>query len=303
MEINKVALVGFGAIGCIYAKGLINGCNDFVVVAGGARGERIKTTGVKVNGTLVLPKVVNPKNTDWKADLIIFTVKNYQLAEAIEDVKNLVTENTILLPLLNGVTAVDEIKEAYPNNRVLYGIALGIDAVRTEEGITNSSDGVIQFGDAANVPVAPEVAAVKEVFDKSGVESEVCEDMLRIIWRKWMINVSTNQLSAVIGCGYGGFLNVPQINEAMHQVMFEVIALAEKKGIHITKEDAYAYDELLPAFNPKGKTSMAQDVEAKRKTEVDYFSGVAIKYGKALGVETPWNDKLYLIIKGIEAGY
>ncbi|MGE4213184.1 MAG: ketopantoate reductase family protein [Anaerotignaceae bacterium] len=303
MEINKVALVGFGAIGCIYAKGLINGCNDFTVVAGGARGQRIKTTGVKVNGTLVLPKVVSPKNDDWKADLIIFTVKNYQLAEAIEDVRNMVTDDTILLPLLNGVTAVDELKGAYPNNNVLYGIALGIDAVRTDDGITNSSDGVIQFGNAKNVPVASDVSAVKEVFDKSGIESEICEDMLRTMWRKWMINVSTNQLSAIIGCGYGGFLNVPQINEAMHQVMLEVIALAQKKGINITKEDAYAYDELLPAFNPEGKTSMAQDVEAKRKTEVDYFSGVAIRYGKELGVETPWNNMMNLIIKGIEAGY
>lgn len=300
---NKVALVGFGAIGCIYAKGLINGCKDFAVVAGGARGERIKTAGVRVNGTLVLPNVVNPKDENWKADLVIFTVKNYQLAEAIEDVKNMVSEDTILLPLLNGVTAVDEIKKTYSNNKVLYGIALGIDAVRTEEGITNSNDGIIQFGYAKNVNIAPEVLAVKELFDKSGIESEVCEDMLRTIWRKWMINVSTNQLSAIIGCGYGGFLNVPEINEAMHQVMFEVIALAEKKGINITKEDAFAYDELLPTFNPEGKTSMAQDVEAKRKTEVDYFSGVAIQYGKELGVETPWNDKMNLLIKGIEAGY
>lgn len=303
MEINKVALVGFGAIGCIYAKGLINGCKDFAVVAGGARGERIKTNGVKVNETLVLPKVVNPKIEDWKADLIIFTVKNYQLSEAIEDVRNIVTNETILLPLLNGVTAMDELKAAYPNNIVLYGIALGIDAVRTDNGITNSSDGVIQFGNAKNSPVTPEVLAVKDVFDKSGIESEICEDMLRTIWRKWMINVSTNQLSSIIGCGYGGFLNVPQINEAMHQVMLEVVELAQKKGINLTKEEAFEYDKLLPSFNPDGKTSMAQDVEAKRKTEVDYFSGIAIKYGKELGVETPWNNMMNLIIKGIEATY
>ena len=213
------------------------------------------------------------------------------------------TNETILLPLLNGVTATDELKTAYPNNIVLYGIALGIDAVRTVDGITNSSDGVIQFGNAKNTAVTPEVLAVKGIFDKSGIENEVCGDMLRTIWRKWMINVSTNQLSAIIGCGYGGFLNVPQIYEAMHQVMLEVIELAQKKGINLTEEDAFEYDKLLPSFNPDGKTSMAQDVEAKRKTEVDYFSGIAIKYGKELGVETPWNKMMNLIIKGIEATY
>ena len=304
MEIKKAALVGFGAIGCVYAKNLIKSIgDDFVVIAGGNRAERIRSKGVIVNGEEVKPRVVEPENSDYKADLIIFTVKNYHLAQALNDVKNIVTENTVFLTVLNGVTARDEIIEAYPNNTVLYGIGMGIDAVRNDEGIKCKCEGTIQFGDADNTVMSPEVRAVKDLFDKAGIGNEVFPDMIRTIWNKFMINVSTNQLSAITGCGYGSFLTVPELNEAMHQVMTEVITLANKKGINLKEDDAYAYEKKLATFDPVGKTSMLQDVEAKRHTEVDYFAGTVIKFGKEAGVPTPWNDRMYLLIKTIESLY
>jgi 2-dehydropantoate 2-reductase len=304
MKIKKVALVGFGAIGCIYARNLSKKLgNDFAVIAGGKRAEKIRSNVVKVNGKPVVPQVISPDDKNWKADLVIFTVKNYQLAKAIEDVKGIVTENTIFLPLLNGVTAHDQIKETFKNNTVLYGIALGIDAVRTDGGITNRNDGVINFGEADNKHMSETVKEVKRVFDESEIANTVCEDMIRAIWKKWMINVSTNQLSAITKVGYGAFVSIPEMNEAMHQVMFEVIELAHKMRVNIQKEDAFEYDDILKTFDPDGKTSMLQDVENRRMTEVDYFAGTVIKFGKKAGVPTPWNDRIYLLIKGIEGNY
>ena len=118
-----------------------------------------------------------------------------------------------------------------------------------------------------------------------------------------MINVSTNQLSAIVRAGYGDFLSVPELNKAMHEVMSEVISLANKKGVNITEEDAYNYEKKMITFDPVGKTSMLQDIEAKRHSEVDYFAGTVIKIGKELGVPTPWNDRIYLIIKTLEKLY
>ena len=304
MKINTVALVGFGAIGCVYAKNLNKNLREnFVVIAGGSRGERIKAAGAVVNGEKVMPKVVDPNNTDFKADLVIFTVKNYQLQQALTDVKNIVTENTVFLTVLNGVTARDEIKAFYPDNTALYGIGMGIDAVRNGGEISCKCEGTIQFGEAENKVLSSAVKAVKEVFDLCGVGNEVFDDMIRTIWNKFMINVSTNQLSAITGAGYGDFLKIPQLNKAMHGVMTEVITLANKKGINISEDDAFAYEEKLASFAPKGQTSMLQDVLAERKTEVDYFSGVVIRMGKEEGMPTPWNDRLYLLIKSIEGLY
>ena len=180
---------------------------------------------------------------------------------------------------------------------------MGIDAVRNGGEISCKCEGTIQFGEAENKVLSPAVKAIKEVFDFCGVGNEVFEDMIRTIWNKFMINVSTNQLSAITGAGYGDFLKIPQLNKAMHGVMTEVITLANKKGINISEDDAFAYEEKLAGFAPKGQTSMLQDVLAERKTEVDYFSGVVIRMGKEEGVPTPWNDRLYLLIKSIEGLY
>ncbi len=303
MEIKRVALVGFGAIGVVYARKLIKSLgDDFAVIAGGNRAEKVRK-GINLNGELVKPRVIEPEEKNWKADLVIFTVKNYHLQQALKDVANIVYDKTIMLTVLNGVTAHDEIKAVYKDNTVLYGIGMGIVAIRDDSGIKSESEGIIQFGKANNTVVSDEVKAVKDVFDNAGIASEVCDDMLRTIWNKWMINVSTNQISAITGCPYDAFMSVPELNKAMREVMTEVITLARKKGINLTEDDAAAYEKILPTFDPKGKTSMLQDVEAKRQTEVDYFAGTVIKFGKEAGVPTPWNDRMYLLIKGIEKIY
>ena len=303
MKINTVALVGFGAIGCVYAKNLNKNLREnFAVIAGGSRGERIKAAGAVVNGEKVMPKVVDPNNTDFKADLVIFTVKNYQLENALADVKNIVADNTILLTILNGVWARDRIKEEFPNNTVLYGLSK-TDAARTEQGVECTWEGQIQFGEADNTVMSEEVSAVKSLFDEAEIDSLVCEDMLRAVWVKFMINVSVNQLSAVTHAGYGAFLNIPYLNKAMHEVMTEVITLANAMGINISETDADAHEKTMDKSDPDGQTSMLQDIEAKRKTEVEYFSGTVIRLGKRYNVPTPWNDRLYMLIKTMENLY
>ena len=151
--------------------------------------------------------------------------------------------------------------------------------------------------------MSEEVSAVKSLFDEAEIDSLVCEDMLRAVWVKFMINVSVNQLSAVTHAGYGAFLNIPYLNKAMHEVMTEVITLANAIGINIAETYAEANEKTMDKSDPDGQTSMLQDIEAKRKTEVEYFSGTVIRLGKRYNVSTTWNDRLYMLIKTMENLY
>ena len=131
MEIKKAAIVGFGAIGATYGRRLYNLMGDnFAVIAGGSRAKRLRENGETINGEKIMPLVVEPDDKIWKADLVIFSVKNYQLESAINDVKNIITPDTVILTILNGVSARDKIKEVYPENTVLYGLSK-CDAERT----------------------------------------------------------------------------------------------------------------------------------------------------------------------------
>ena len=89
----------------------------------------------------------------------------------------------------------------------------------------------------------------------------------------------------------------------MESAMREVIRLSEKAQINLTEEDIKRFNEILPDLNPQGKTSMLQDVEAGRKTEVEMFAGKVIALGRQYDVPTPVNQRLFDLIKEIEAKY
>lgn len=115
-----------------------------------------------------------------------------------------------------------------------------------------------------------------------------------------MMNVGINQVSAVLKADYGVFRDIIEARELMEMASLEVVAVAEKAGIDLTREDIAKYIAIANTLSPGGKTSMLQDIEGKRKTEVDIFSGTVIDLGKKYGVNTPVNSMLYKMIKTLE---
>jgi 2-dehydropantoate 2-reductase len=304
MSINHVAMIGTGAVGGVYASYLLNTYkSDFYVVANDTRKERIEKKGIKVNAKVFYPQVISSNDTNIKMDLIIVAVKNYDLEQALKDIKNIVKDGTIMLPLLNGVTASDRIREAYPNSRTLLGLSMGIDALRTEEGIVNTDNGMIQFGYEDNTVVMNEVNDVYEYLTKAGLNAKIFPDMKRMIWKKWMLNVGVNQASAITGAKFKYFGKNVELFTLFNKAMLEVLELAKADHVKLTMEDVTEIEKIIINFTPEGKTSMLQDVDALRRTEIDYFAGTVVEYGKRLHIQTPVNEMLYMAIKAKEQIY
>lgn len=304
MEIKNVALIGMGAVGTVYGNILYKKLGEnFAVITGESRKEKLKSSGFTINNSTFHPQIISSTEKGVKFDLIIFCVKNYQLEEAIKDVRNFVNENTIMIPFLNGVTARDRIKAAYPNNNILYGLSMRIDAVRTADGVVNTEDGEIQFGNADNTIIAPEVKTVQECFNHVGIKNKIFKDMIRTIWKKWMLNIGVNQVSAITKAPYGKLTTIDTNLTLLKEAMFEVVKVAHASNVDLREADIEDFITLMNTFSPNGKTSMLQDIEAKRLTEVDYFSGTLIELGKKINIPTPVNHVLYCIIKSIEELY
>lgn len=304
MEIKNVALIGMGAIGTVYGRLLYNYFGDnFKVLADHTRREKLEKSGFTLNNETFYPKVISEGDSKETFDLIIFCVKNYQLNNAIKDVSGFVGKNTILITFLNGITARDRIHKIFPDNETLYGLAIKIDAERTNNGFINTENGEIHFGKADNKIISSEVKAVQDCFNKAGIKNAVFPDMIRTIWKKFMLNVGINQVSAVTRSPYGKVTHLESNLVLFKGAMHEVLEIAKASKIDLREEDIDDFVTLMSSFSPMGKTSMLQDVEAKRKTEVDYFSGTVIKMGKDLNISTPINYVLYNIIKSIEQLY
>ena len=187
----------------------------------------------------------------------------------------------------------------YGSGKVIYGLTLGIDAVREGNSITYKNQGRILFGEEKNAEITSRVKQVSNLFTRAGIAHDIPPDMIRSLWFKFMINVGVNQVSAVLRATYGFMQVSKEAREQMDSAMLEVIAIARTLHVDLSEEDLGEWYKVLGTLNPTGKTSMLQDVEAGRPTEVDMLAGTVIELGKRHGVPTPVNQKLYDDLKRI----
>jgi len=301
-EIENVAIIGAGALGGAYASifyAMDKRCVSFI--AAGDRYERLRREGVVVNGKLCSIPVFRPEDPLPPADLVIVAVKQQQLSEAIGDMKMRVGPQTTILSVMNGIDSEKAIGAAYGEKKVLYAVAVGIDGVRAGNRVDFRQQGRIIFGEAANPTVSVRVRRVQDFFNRAGIIYETPLDMIRILWWKFMINVGINQASAVLRAPYGVFQPPGEARELMESAMREVLLLAGKENVLLSEGDLDAWGVVLAGLNPAGKTSMLQDVEAGRKTEVEMFAGKVIELGARHGIPTPVNQRLFQMIREIEA--
>jgi 2-dehydropantoate 2-reductase len=301
-QIETVTIIGAGAVGGSYASILYDWNPRCVsVVAGGSRYERLNREGLIVNGKPYPIPVLRPEDLSPPADLIIVAVKHHHLDAAIKEMKNRVGDETTILSVMNGIESEERIGAAYGMDKLLYATSVGIDAQREGNRINYTNQGRIFFGEDKNPVLTDRVKRVQALFDKAGIAYVTPPDMIRTLWWKFMINVGINQASAVLQAPYSVFQNSREAQDLMGEAMREVIALAGKLGVALSGDDVEDWYKVLSSLNPAGKTSMLQDVEAGRKTEVEMFAGRMIELGKRHGIPTPVNQKLFDKIKEIEA--
>jgi 2-dehydropantoate 2-reductase len=304
-EIRSVLIVGAGAVGSAVASIIDEHEPGSVsVLAGPDRIGRYRSEGFIVNGKRRdFPLVEVGERAE--RDLIIVAVKAHQLARAICDMRSQVGEGTLILSLLNGISSEDELAAAFGRERIPYAMVLGIDAVREANSTDFGFSGAIHFGEARNPAGAwsENVSRIASFFKRAGVPYVVPEDMTRTLWYKFMVNVGVNQASAILRADYSSFQTIPQARRVMEAAMREVVALSKALGTGLADADIASWDETLSRLGPAGKTSMLQDVEARRKTEVEIFAGAVVELGRRAGVPTPVNALFLDMIQAIEAAY
>lgn len=300
-EIKRVAIWGAGAMGAFYASKFFDTSSfSTVLVAQGSRHDRLKAEGLVVNGKRYLIPVLPPDAADAPADLIMVAVKNHHLPDAAHDLTNFVGEQTTIVSIMNGLDSEECLGSIYGMNKLLYAVAVGTDAVREDNSVRYTNPGKVCFGDAENSHLSERVLRVREAFDRAQIPSEIPRDMMRMMWWKFMINVGVNQASAVMRAPYGVFLTSPDAQSLMNALMREVIVLAQHAGVDLKDQDLDDWYAVLKTLSPEGKTSMLQDIEAARKTEVEVFAGKVIELGKKYEIPTPVNQTLMNIVRVLE---
>ncbi|MGA8178768.1 MAG: ketopantoate reductase family protein [Desulfobacterales bacterium] len=300
-KIRKVAILGAGAMGAYFAGSFFD-TDGFstVLIAKEDRLDRLRKNGLVINGKPYAIPAIHPDKATSPVDLIIVALKYHHLEKAVQGLEKLVGESTTILSVMNGLESEEYIGSIYGTDKMLYTISVGIDALRQGNRITYTKPGKHYFGHAVNTRLSQRVLYVQEAFDRAGIVYEIPEDMIRMLWWKFMINVGMNQASAVMRAPYGTFRTSPEAQALMEALMKEVIMLAAVLNVNLTNRDIKEWYPILNVLSPEGKTSMLQDIEAKRKTEVEIFGGKVVDLGHMHGVPTPVNQTVFQIIRVLE---
>ena len=310
--IENVAIVGFGSLGAMYAAcfGAAMGPERVFVVADAARTERYRAEAATFNGEPIRVTYLTYEEAAERAavqpfDVVLYAVKYGALPEAIEQSSPLVSLDTAVISVLNGITSEEVLAERFGWDRVLLCIAQQMDFRKVGAVVTAGCVGVMALGvrDPEDAAQRANLARVTEWLAAVEQPFIVPADIQHQLWGKLICNVGVNQACAVYDCCFNG-IHVPgEAREAMIAAMGEVAAVGRACGIALTDDDVAYWLDIIDHLNPAGMPSLRQDVLARRPTEVELFSGTINRLGAAHGIPTPQNERFYAAIKELESSF
>jgi 2-dehydropantoate 2-reductase len=223
-----------------------------------------------------------------RADLVLLCVKEYDLNEAVKALAVVVTDQTVVMPLLNGVDIYDRVRAGLPRGIVLPAtVTVSVHLTAPGEVTHASGKGVIITGPDPKYPVA-KPDKMLNVFQGAGLPVEWRADPMPAIWTKFIFIAPFGLVTSAYDQTIGEVLADPVKAELARQIMLEIKAIADEKGIELPGNIIEATFDKARAFPFDTKTSLQRDVaQPDKRNELQLFGGSIIQMGKASGIPTP----------------
>ena len=297
---SNIYLIGLGAIGAAYLAPLYDLQPSAVkVIVDPERRAALEEEPVHVNERAYRFRMISPGEACRPASLLLIAVKAGQLNEALASASAFIDRETVVLCLMNGLPRVMALSKYFNLNQILIGVVY-THATRTGHLVESRSQGKLILGAVSMTFPRTRMQSLKHLFRRAGIRCEVSNDIYRAAREKYLINVALNQVSGVLNATYGQLRSSPHARELLQEVAEELLEVARACGVALPDHAAESIINLLDQLPPEGKTSMLQDLEAGRKTEVDAFAGDVIRLGQEHGVRTPRNQLLFHMLRFLE---
>ena len=292
----RITVLGAGAIGSLFGAHLAKG-HDVTLVCREGHAKAINDNGLRITGLSDIharPKAVTSVDGLESPDMLFLTVKAYDTASALEDVRALLSPDTVLVSLQNGLGNVETLETAFPEARLVVGI--------TSQGAILRSPGEVEHTGSSYTFVGGEHAgAVADMLTAAGLDAHVSEDIRTEIWYKAIVNSVINPLGTLLKGRNGIVIEMPELAGIMGAIISEAVEVARAKGIPLDEETAIAKTLQVARETANNVCSMRLDVERGRRTEIMQMNGAIARYGAERGVPTPVNSLLTTLVKALES--
>jgi len=293
----KIAIIGTGGVGGYFGGMIAKAGYDVTFVARGENLKALKANGLTVKSIIGDFHLDSVKATDkirdiGQAGLIIISVKAWQVKDVSAELKPVINEDTVILPLQNGVLAIEELMENINRKNLVGGLCKIFSKIESP-GVINHFGVIptIVFGEIDNTKTE-RIRQIKELFDKSGIKSVISDNIISDLWEKF-IPICVSGLLAVTKTNYGELRELKETRDMMIAVLTENFQISQKMGIQIAPDFVDKIVASIDTFPYDATSSLTRDVWEGKPSEIEYQNGTIVKLGRQYGVETPVNRFVY----------
>jgi 2-dehydropantoate 2-reductase len=299
----KTVIMGAGAMGNLFGGMLaFSGEEVWLVDIRKENVDAINAVGLTVERQGKIQIIGGNATTDvssiGKADLVLLFVKTYDTEKAVSDALAAQDKNTVFLSLQNGLGNEEAICSKVDRKQVMLGV--------TGQGATLLGPGHIRHAGWGKTYIGPldpgmndRAAQIAQGFRDAEIDTEVSPDIHELIWDKLLVNVGINALTALTDMKNGELLDYPETLRLMEALVSEAAEVAKKKGIRIAGNPLEQTKSVIEATKAN-RSSMGQDIDYRRQTEIDAINGAVVREAEKLGLSVPFNRAVTDLVKAIE---
>ena len=298
-EDKKIAVIGIGGVGGYVAGMLAKAYPHVTMVARGARGESIRENGLVLHSDYKGEIVAKPERV--VPDYIFICVKNYSLEDVCENIRDMVTDDTVIIPVMNGVDPGEKIRSLIGRGTVVDSLIYTVAFANADFSISQQDTFTWLCIGIKNADQGQQekVTQVAEILKGADIDYKDDGDIEVEIWRKYILNCAFNVMTAFYDNTIGELRRDPVKAQQYETLVWEAASVGRAKGVALTDEHI---QEVIHKFRhvhaDNATSSLQRDFQiCKKQTELETFSGYIVQEAKRLGVSIPLSEEMYQGLK------
>jgi 2-dehydropantoate 2-reductase len=298
----RIAVIGAGGVGGYFGGKLANGGADVTFIVRGATLDAMRTNGLRVDSIqgdffIEHPNATNDPTSVGNVDAIFVTVKAWQLGDVAAQIKPMLGDDTMVIPLENGIDAPDQLAAILGSQHVLGGLCGIVSFIAAPGHIRHiGADPFVMFGEFDNRRT-PRVEALRDECLRAGVQADIPSDIHHALWSKFVFIAPMSGIGAATRVPIGVWRAMPEPRAIAVQAMREIVDVARARGVDLGGDAAI--DRTLARFDglpPESTSSLQRDIIDGKPSELDAQLGAVVRLGLETNVATPVCETLLALL-------
>ncbi len=287
----RILVVGAGAVGGYFGARLVQAGRDVTFLVQPKRAGQFRAQGLRIvspsGDFTVQPKAITAAQIASPYDVILLSVKSFDLAGAVDDFASAVGPQTVIIPVLNGMHHMDVLKERFGERAVLGGVCYVATQVDSQGRIIQLADlQSLNYGELSGKKTS-RIEAVYQAFQGAGFDTAISGNILGDMWEKWVWIASVGAITCLLRGNVGEVVAVPGGNDVSLSILRECAAIAAASGYPLSEASLSEKSSQLTATGSSLTSSMYRDLEEQRRVEVNTVLGDLIKRGQKHNISAP----------------